>query len=89
MERHLVNADEQSAIKRDARAERQRAEAPLVEQRMNAARTAEYERAGLKAPEPRDGIVVSLPMMLKMGFRIEEIGGEKVLVSPRKEGAEA
>ena len=73
----------------EERVRRQEAEAPAVEQKMNAARVAEYVRAGLAPPEPKDGIVVSLPMMLKMGFRIEEIGGEKVLVSPRKQEAEA
>ena len=66
------------------RAKRQQAEQPEVEKRNNDARVAEYVRAGLKPPEPHGGIVVSLPMMLKMGFVIEEVRGEKVLVSPRK-----
>ncbi len=61
----------------------------MARKRNNDARAAEYVSAGLKPPEPHGGIVVSLPMMLSMGFTIEEVGGEKVLVSPRKQEAEA
>jgi hypothetical protein len=82
---HIVDRDERAAMESDERIKRQQVDAPYVESRMNAQRIAEYERAGLKPPEPHAGLVISLPMMLKMGFRIEEVGGEKVLVSPRKQ----
>jgi hypothetical protein len=82
---HIVDRDERAAMESDERIARQKAEAPAVESRMNAQRIAEYERAGLKPPEPYAGLVVSLPMMLKMGFTIEDVGGERVLVSPRKQ----
>jgi hypothetical protein len=88
-EAHIVDRDQAAALESGERIKRQEAEAPEVEKRMNSARRAEYERAGLKPPEPHAGIVVSLSMMLKMGFTIEEIRGEKVLVSPRKQEAGA
>ncbi len=47
-------------------------------------RLQEYADAGLKPPEPKDGIVTSLAMMRKMGWTVEEIGGERVLVAPGK-----
>ena len=83
-EAHIVDRDQRAALESDERIRRQEADAPHVEKRNNDARIAEYARAGLKPPEPHGGIVVSLPMMLKMGFVIEEVRGEKVLVSPRK-----
>ncbi len=86
---HIVDRDQRAALESDERIKRQEAEAPHVEKRNNDARILEYRRAGLKPPEPHGGIVVSLPMMLKMGFVIEEVRGEKVLVSPRKQEAEA
>jgi len=81
---YLKSLDNAERDRRDEAVRRQVAESSEVEKRNNDARRAEYARAGLKPPEPHGGIVVSLPMMLKMGFRIEEIGGEKVLISPRK-----
>jgi hypothetical protein len=86
---HVVDRDQRGALESDERVKRQRAEAPEVEKRNNDARRAEYARAGLKPPEPHGGIVVSLPMMLKMGFAIATVKGKKVLVQANKRGAEA
>ena len=77
---HLVDRDQRAALESDERIKRQTAEAPHVEKRNNDARIEEYRRAGLKPPEPHGGIVVSLPMMLKMGFKIAKVRGETVLV---------
>ncbi len=86
---HIVDREQRGALEGDERIKRQQADAPMVQKRNNDARIAEYVGAGLKPPEPHGGIVVSLSMMLKMGFTIEEIAGERVLVSPRKQEAEA
>lgn len=53
-------------------------------------RKLEYRLAGLRPPESGPGgVVTSLPMMLKMGCTIEDVGGQKVLVAPptRREAA--
>lgn len=44
----------------------------------------EFEREGVKPPI--DGITVSLPLLLKLGWRIGEFDGEKVLVRPASSG---
>jgi hypothetical protein len=86
---HIVDRDQRAALECDERIKRQQAAAPGVERRNNDARIAEYARAGLKPPEPHGGIVVSLSMMLKMGFAIATVKGKKVLVQANKQGAEA
>lgn len=79
---HLAGADEAEVERRRRRTEEIKARQPEVERRTNAARAEEYRRAGLRPPEPRGGLITSLPMMLKMGHTIEEIGDEKVLLGP-------
>jgi hypothetical protein len=51
-------------------------------------RRQEYVDAGLTPPETKNGIITSLAMMLKMGWRIEEIGEETVLVAPTPRAVE-
>jgi hypothetical protein len=49
-----------------------------------------YRRAGLKPPNLLPGQTpVTLQMRLSFGWTIEEVDGERVLVSPRKQEAEA
>lgn len=42
----------------------------------------DYERQGLQRPE---GTLVSLPLLMKLGWRIEEIDGKNVLVKPNQQ----
>jgi hypothetical protein len=53
--------------------------------RQDEAIRSEYIAAGLEPPT--GGVLVSLPMMLKAGHTIEEIGGRKVLVGPARRAA--
>lgn len=88
--RHLDGLDGAAAVRESRRAEEISARQPDVERRTNAARAEEYRRAGLRAPEPKGGLITSLPMMLKAGFTVREAGGgEKVLVAPDAEEQKA
>jgi hypothetical protein len=48
------------------------------------ARIEEYRLHGLVPPQPVDGIITSLPMMLSMGYAIKVVGTDRVLVAPNK-----
>ncbi len=52
-------------------------------------RTREYAAAGLMPPVPVNGVISSLPMMLKYGWTIQGSVGQRVLVEPTKEEEEA
>lgn len=52
-------------------------------------RTLEYAQAGLLPPVPINGVIASLPMMLKEGWTIQGGPGQRVLVAPTKEEADA
>lgn len=60
------------------------AEVALREKRAADFVIAEYRRAGLEPPAPGPKFV-SLAMMIKAGWTIEDVGGRKRLVSPPKE----
>jgi hypothetical protein len=70
------------AAEDETRLAKRRVKDEARDQRQFEQRRQEYVDAGLAPPEPKDGIVTSLAMMLKMGWTIEEIQGERVLVAP-------
>lgn len=71
-----VGYHEAEAMQEEASARRTAAAAKAAD----AERLREYERAGLVPPEAKGGVLTSLPMMLKAGWRIEEVGARRVLV---------
>lgn len=75
------NADRHLA---EIAAEDERREKQAVEHRRKHidAILADYRRAGLDPPEVKDGFVTSLPMMLKCGWRIEQVGDRNKLIGP-------
>lgn len=89
VEGHLGDAYAAEERERERKAEQVRLDQPQVEARTNAARAEEYRRAGLEPPQPVHGLIVSLSMMMTMGFRIEEKYGRRALVGPSADRAES